>query len=64
MDRFYLFLYVFLPFLLLAAWGAFVWYQSSVQASVYRRQGVEMSTWEVLIGVKPVSRPLIIEGKP
>lgn len=32
------------------------WYGATVQAAVYRRQGVEMSTWEVMCGAKPVER--------
>lgn len=31
-------------------------YRASVQAAVYRRQGVEMTTWEVMLGSKPVER--------
>lgn len=34
------------------------WYRASVQAEVYRRQGVNMSTWEVFMGAKPVERYL------
>lgn len=34
------------------------WYRASVQVEVYRRQGVEMSTWEVFMGAKPVERYL------
>lgn len=36
------------------------WYKASVQADVYRRQGVEMGTWEVMMGAKPVERPITI----
>ncbi len=32
------------------------WYKSSVQADVYRRQGVEMTTWECMMGAKPAER--------
>jgi hypothetical protein len=32
------------------------WYTASVQTEVYRRQGVEMTTWEVFMGAKPVER--------
>jgi hypothetical protein len=34
------------------------WYKAGVQAKVYRRQGVEMSRWEVFCGAKPVERYL------
>lgn len=36
-----------------AAWG---WYKAGIQQEVYRRQGVEMSRWEVYLGAKPVER--------
>jgi hypothetical protein len=32
------------------------WYQSGLQAEVYRRAGVEMTQWEVFCGVKPPDR--------
>ncbi len=32
------------------------WYSASVQRDVYRRQGVQMTTWEVFLGAKPVER--------
>mgnify|MGYP000087141963 CR=1 FL=1 len=38
------------------------YYTASVQADVYRRQGVEMTTWEVFLGAKPVERPVTIKG--
>ena len=38
------------------AWG---WYRAGVQQEVYRRQGVEMSQWEVYMGAKPIERRLI-----
>jgi hypothetical protein len=34
------------------------WYKAGVQVEVYRRQGVEMTTWEVFMGAKPVERYL------
>jgi hypothetical protein len=43
---------------------AWRYYTSSVQADVYRRQGVEMTTWEVFLGAKPVERPVTIKGAP
>ena len=35
------------------------WYQSGLQADVYRRQGVEMTQWEVFCGAQPVERYVI-----
>lgn len=37
------------------------WYQAGVQADVYRRQGVEMTTWEVFMGAKPIERSINIK---
>lgn len=37
-------------------WFGWQWYKSSVQVGVYARQGVQMSTWEVFLGAKPVER--------
>ena len=34
----------------------FSWYQAEVQSNVYRRQGIEMSTWECFVGAKPAER--------
>lgn len=51
--------YVILGFTILALASVgigFCWYQASVQAAVYRRQGVEMTTWECFIGAKPAER--------
>lgn len=45
---------VFVGIMLIGAVSS--WYGASVQAAVYRRQGVEMSTWEVMCGAKPVER--------
>lgn len=50
--------------LFIAVCGLFVtfeWYTASKQADVYRRSGVEMSTWEVFIGCKPITREVIIK---
>lgn len=35
------------------------WYSASVKASVWRRQGVDITTWEVFVGATPVERKLI-----
>ena len=45
----------------LAGFAAFAWYQAGVQADVYRRQGVEMTQWEVLIGCQPAERQIHFE---
>lgn len=37
------------------------WYVSGEQAAVYRRQGTEMSQWEVFIGNKPIERAITIK---
>lgn len=43
---------------LMAIIGApmFAWYKAGLQQEVYRRQGVEMTQWEVFMGAKPVER--------
>lgn len=42
----------------------FGWYKAGVQAEVYRRQGVEMTQWEVFVGAHPAERTVNIkEGK-
>lgn len=35
------------------------WYKAGVQQEVYRRQGVEMSRWELFMGAQPVERYLV-----
>lgn len=50
--------------LLIAAGVGWAWYTSKVQADVYRRQGVEMSTWEVFIGAKPAERTVNLKVNP
>ncbi len=40
------------------------YYKAETQAEVYRREGIQMSTWEVLMGAKPAERSVIIkDGK-
>lgn len=63
MVRLILFLWIALPVLALVFVGWFAWYQAAVQADVYRRQGADLSTWEVLMGAKPITRQLIIEDR-
>lgn len=45
----------------MAICAAVQWYRAGVQADVYRRQGVEMTTWEVMMGAKPVERSIRIQ---
>lgn len=44
-------LFVLLVFGIGAGW---YWYRASVQQAVWERQGVHVTTWEVLWGAKPV----------
>ena len=37
------------------------WYTSAMQAEVYRREGIEMTTWEVFCGAKPAERSIRIQ---
>ncbi len=37
------------------------WFSSEVQKDVYKRQGVEMTTFEVFCGAKPVMRYMVEE---
>lgn len=32
------------------------WYRAEAQRKVYERQGVQMTTWEIMLGAKPVER--------
>ena len=38
------------------------WYKAGVQADVYRREGIEMSQWDVFMGAKPAERAIQIKG--
>lgn len=40
------------------AWN---WYRANAQSAVYQREGIEMSTWEVFIGVKPAERTINVK---
>lgn len=42
---------------------AFVAKQAEVQRDVYHRQGVEMTTTEILLGAKPIERVITIKEK-
>lgn len=39
----------------------FNYYSADVQAGVYRRQGVNISTWEVMMGAKPIERVITVK---
>jgi hypothetical protein len=32
------------------------WYRSSVQSELYRREGIEVTTWECFVGARPAER--------
>lgn len=49
---------VFVLLVVLASVGHL--YQAHVQAEVYRREGIEISDFEVLMGAKPVERAIRI----
>lgn len=34
----------------------FGWYQAGMQARMYARQGIQITQWEVFIGVEPAER--------
>lgn len=50
-------------FLMIAGAVGFVYYSAVVQQEVYKRQGVEMSVWEVFMGAQPVVRYVVPEEK-
>lgn len=55
---------VWLVVLCLLLLGAGWWvYRASVQAAVYRREGIEVSTWEVMVGARPAERAVRIERR-
>ncbi len=37
------------------------WYKASCQAEVYQREGIEISTWEVLWGAKPAEQTIHVK---
>lgn len=37
------------------------YYRAGLQAEVCKRQGIEMTTWELFMGVKPIERSVIIK---
>jgi hypothetical protein len=46
--------------IVLAVVGTMCWnlYRAGVQQEVYRRQGVEMTRWEIFIGMKTAERTI------
>jgi len=40
---------------------AWEWYVSGVKAEVYRREGIDMTQWEVFVGVKPLERTINVK---
>ncbi len=57
--------FILAAILLVVGVGAlgFRWYKAGVQQEVYRRQGCEMSRWEVFMGARPIERYMQPEGK-
>lgn len=39
------------------------WYRASVQANLWQREGVEITTWEILWGAKPIERNINIKER-
>ncbi len=48
---------------LFATIAGFMYYSAVVQQNVYKRQGVEMSVFEVFMGAQPVVRYVVPEDK-
>lgn len=44
---------------LLLSW--LFWYRAGMQAKLYKRQGIEISQWEVFMGVEPAERVIQIK---
>jgi hypothetical protein len=49
-----------LGFALLIVW--YSWYIAGLQAAVYRRQGIEVTQWELFHGAKPAERAYRMEA--
>ncbi len=39
------------------------WYRAGVQQSIYVRQGIEMSQWEVFLGMEPAEKVIQVREK-
>ena len=37
------------------------WYSAGVQAKVYKRQGIELTQWEVFVGAKPAEQVIRVK---
>lgn len=60
-SSFYVLL-MFVGFLLLfIAVMLWKWYSAGVQLAIYKRQGIEMTHWEVFIGATPAERVVQIK---
>ncbi len=44
------------------AGAAFGWYQAGLQSAAYARQGIEISQWELFMGVSPAERVIQIKS--
>lgn len=55
------FLGLVLGALLIAGGVWWSWYRAGVQAEVYRREGVEMTQWEVYLGARPAERTVNVK---
>jgi hypothetical protein len=42
-------------FVFIALLAAILYYTSSVKADFYKRQGIDITTWEVMCGARPVT---------
>lgn len=51
-------LYAVVILLILLVAFVIAWVRATVQTNVYKRQGVDMSVWEVFLGAKPIERVL------
>lgn len=49
-------LYFTVLFAIVSVLAAIHWFMASIQRDVYARQGVEMTTFEIFMGAKPVER--------
>ena len=49
---------ILLMVLVVGGAGVGRWYAASVQSEVYRREGIEVSTFEIIMGAKPAERTI------
>lgn len=50
--------------IMLAASAGGCIYKASVQAGLYQREGIDVTTWEVLVGAKPAERTINMKERP